>query len=132
MKFSLFSKLITSITAVVLATSAFAAGAAHKGTLEISDSVLVNGQQLSPGSYTVVWDGEGPDSNLHIMKGKKEVAAATCKVVSLDQKASQDAAELKTDSQGKELTAVRFAGQKYELDITGESSRAQMKGNTIK
>jgi hypothetical protein len=132
MKFSLSSKLITLMTAMLLATAAFAAGAAHKGTLEVSDKVLVNGKELPPGIYTIVWDGDGPDTNLHIMQGKKEVATAACKVHSLDQKASQDAAEITTDSAGRELTAVRFAGQKYQLDVTGGSSQAQMKGNSVK
>jgi hypothetical protein len=132
MKSSVFSNLMTLLAAVILAASAFAAGAAHKGTLEITDTVLVNGKQLLPGTYTVVWDGEGPDTSMHIMQGKKELATAACKVVTLDKKASQDAAESKTDSAGKELTAVRFSGQKYELDLTGESGQAQMKGNSVK
>jgi hypothetical protein len=130
MKFSLCSKLITLMTAMLLATSAFAAGAAHKGNLEVSDSILVNGKQIPPGTYTVVWNGDGSNASLHIMQGKKELAAAACKVVPLDQKASQDAAEVRTDSEGKSLTAVRFAGQKYQLDLTGEGNQAQMKGNS--
>jgi hypothetical protein len=130
MKFSLFSKLTVLITAIMLAGSAFAAGPAHKGTLEIADTVLINGKQLPPGVYTVVWDGEGPDTSMHIMKGKKEVATAGCKVVSLDQKASQDAAEVTTDAAGRELSAVRFAGQKYELDVTGTGSQAMK--NSVK
>jgi hypothetical protein len=132
MKSPLFSKCMTLTTAVVLGASAFAAGASHKGSLEVSDPVLVNGKQLTPGIYTVVWDGEGPDTSLHIMKGSKEIATAPCKVVALDQKASQDAAEVKTNSGSRELTAVRFSGQKYELDVAEDGSRAQMKGNSVK
>jgi hypothetical protein len=133
MKSPLLSKVMTFITAVLLAASAFAAGASHKGTLEVADSVLVNGKQIAPGSYTVVWDSDGPDTSLHIMKGNKEVATAPCKVVALDQKASQDAAEVKTSSEGRELSAVRFSGQKTQLDIAGETGTAQMKsGNSVK
>lgn len=133
MKSSLFSKFITLMAAVLLATGAYAAGAAHKGSLEVADSILVNGKQVPPGSYTVVWDGDGPDTSLHIMQGKKEIATAPCKVVALDQKASQDAAELKNSSAGRELTAVRFSGQRYQLDVAGEASQAGMKsGNSVK
>ncbi|HEY6307534.1 MAG TPA: hypothetical protein VI488_13865 [Candidatus Angelobacter sp.] len=132
MKSPLFSKLMTFMTAALLATGAFAAGVAHKGTLEVSNPVMVNGKQLPPGTYTIVWDGDGPDTSLHVMKGKTEVATAPCKVVALDQKASEDATEVKTSSAGRELSAVRFSGQKYQLDITGDSSRAQMKGNSVK
>lgn len=132
MKSPLFSRFMTLMTAVLLAASAFAAGASHKGTLEISDPVLVNGKQIAPGTYTVVWDGDGPDTSLHIMKGGKEVATAPCKVVALDQKASQDATEVKTNSGSRELSAVRFSGQKYELDVAQDASQAQMKGNSVK
>ena len=133
MKFSLFSKFMTLITALLLAAGAYAAGAAHKGSLQVSGPILVNGTQIPPGSYTVVWDGEGPDTSLHIMQGKKEVASAPCKVVALDQKASEDAKELKSSAAGKELTALRFSGQKYQLDVAGEPSQAEMKsGSTVK
>jgi Protein of unknown function (DUF2911) len=132
MKSPLFSRLMTFMTAALLATSAFAAGAAHKGTLEVSNPVMVNGKQLPPGNYTIVWDGDGPETSLHIMKGKTEVATAPCKVVALDRKASEDAAEVKTSSAGRELSAVRFSGQKYELDLAGDASQAQTKGNSVK
>lgn len=127
MKSPLSSKLMTLMTAMLLATSAFAAGAAHKGSLEVSDPILVNGKQLTAGNYAVVWEGDGPDATLHIMQGKKEIATAPCKVVVLDQKAPQDAAEVRTGSEGRELTAVRFSGQKYQLNLAGESDQAQMK-----
>jgi hypothetical protein len=133
MKSPLFSKLMTLMVALLLAGSAFAAGASHKGTLEVADPVLVNGKQIAPGSYTVVWDGDGPDTSLHIMKGGKEIATAPCKVVTLDQKASQDATEVKTNSGSRELSAVRFSGQKYQLDVAQDGTQAQMKsGNSVK
>jgi hypothetical protein len=132
MKSPLLSRFMTLITAVLLTASAFAAGASHKGTLEVADPVMVNGKQLAPGIYTVVWDSDGPQTSLHIMKGSKEVAAAPCKVVTLDQKASQDATEVKTGSDGRELSAVRFSGQKTELDIAGETGTAMKSGNAVK
>lgn len=133
MKSSLLSKFMTLMTAVLLATGAYAAGAAHKGSLEVSDPILVNGKQVPPGNYTVVWDGDGPDANLHIMHGKKEIATAPCKVVALDRKASEDAAEVKSGAAGKELSALRFSGQKYQLDVAGETSQAGMKsGSSVK
>ena len=131
MKPSLFSKIITLMTAMLLAAGAFAAGAAHKGNLQITNPIQVNGKQLPPGEYTIVWNGDGPETSLHIMQGKKEVATAPCKVVALDQKASQDAAETKNGPGGKELTAVRFSGQKYELDIAEGTSQAKS-GNSVK
>jgi hypothetical protein len=133
MKSSLFSKLITLMTTMLLSAGAFAAaGAAHKGTMEVSGPIMVNGKQLPPGTYTIRWDGDGPDTNLHVMQGKKEVAAAPCKVVFLDQKASRDEAETTKDSEGTQLTAVRFAGQKYELDLTGTTGQGQGKVRSVR
>lgn len=128
-----FSKFMMLMMAMLLAASAFAAGALHKGSLQVVDPILVNGKEIAPGNYTVVWEGEGPDTSMHIMQGKKEVATAPAKVVPLDQKASQDAAEVNTSSAGRELSAVRFSGQKYQLDLTGGAGEAQMRsGNSVK
>lgn len=132
MKSQQFSKFVTLMTAILLTMAAVAAGAAHKGTLQISDPVQVNGKQVPAGIYTVVWDGEGPETNLHIMQGKKEVGAAPCRVVALDRKASNDAAEVRTSDAGRELTAVRFSGQKYQLDLAGETSQEAKSGNAVK
>ncbi len=133
MKSAVFSKFMTLMTAVLLATGAYAAGAAHKGNLDVTNPIVVNGKQVPPGNYTVVWDGDGPEANLHIMQGKKEIAAAPCKVVALDRKASEDAAEVTSSAAGRELTALRFSGQKYQLQVSGETSQAGMKsGNSVK
>ncbi len=133
MKSSLFLKFMTFMTAALLAAGAYAAGATHKGSLEVTDPITVNGKQLPPGNYTVVWEGDGPQADLHIMKGKKEIASAPCKVVALDQKAPEDAAEVTTGTAGKELSALRFSGQKYELRVAGETSQAGMKsGDSVK
>jgi hypothetical protein len=132
MKFSVFSKVMTAMTAMLLATAAYAAaGAIHKGSLQVSEPIQVNGKQLPPGEYTVTWEGEGPDASLHILNGKKEVASAPCKVVVLDKKASRDATESKSSSTGsRELTGVRFSGQKYKLQIPDTTSRADIESGT--
>jgi hypothetical protein len=133
MKFSHSFKVMTLASALLLATGAFAAGAAHKGSFQVSDSIQVNGKQLQAGEYTVSWDGEGPAVNLHFMKGGKEVATAPATVVKLDQKASQDAAEVKGSASDRQLTALRFSGKTYELDLGTENSQAQGKtGDTVK
>ena len=134
MKFSHFFKLMALATVLVLASAAFAGGApAHKGNFQVNDPVQVNGKQLKAGEYTVTWDGEGPAVNLHFMLNGKEVATAPATVVQLEQKASQDAAEVKTTASDRQLSALRFSGKKYELDIGVESSQAQGKsGNSMK
>jgi hypothetical protein len=130
MKFPLFSRFLMLIVGGLLAAGAYAAGTSHKGNLHISDPVEVNGKHLTAGDYTVTWDGEGPDVTLHIAREHKEIAAAPAKVVSLNEKSSDDAALVMNNPSGKrDLTAVRFAGKAYELDLTGTS---QMSGDGVK
>ncbi len=128
MRFSLYSKVIVLTMAGLLATSAFAAGAAHKGSFKVTDPVAVNGKQLPAGDYTITWNGDGPDVTVNITQGSKVLATASGKVVALDQKSDQDAAEVRNSSSGsRELTAVRFSGKKYALEISGEAGHGQMK-----
>lgn len=130
MKSSLFFRFLILTVGVLLATSAFAAGVSHKGNLHISDPVEVNGKQLAAGDYTVTWDGEGPDVTLHIAREHKEIAAASAKVVNLNEKSSDDAAVVTNNPSGRrDLTGVRFAGKAYELDLTGAT---QMSGDGVK
>jgi hypothetical protein len=122
MKSLSFSKIMTLAIAALLATAAYAAGTAHKGNLRIVDPVQVNGKQLPAGDYTVTWEGDGPNADVHISKGKKEVASAPAKVVTLDQKADQDAAEISSAGGARELTAMRFGGNRYQIDVVSSGS----------
>lgn len=122
MKSSLFSKIMTLATATLLVAGAYAANPVHRGSLQIVDPVQLNGKELAPGNYIVTWQGEGPNVDLRISRGKKEVATAEAKLVQLDKKADQDAAEVNTSSGTRELTAMRFAGSKVELEVVGAGS----------
>lgn len=132
MKFSLFSKSLILTLALALATFAYAAGAVHKGSLHISDPVQVNGKQLPAGDYTVTWEGDGPSVNLHISRDRKELASASAKMVPLTQKVTDDAA-LVSNSQGqRELTAMRFSGKQFQLEISGDAGDTMKSGNSVK
>jgi hypothetical protein len=122
MKSLSFFKIMTLAITALLATAAYAAGAVHKGNLRIVDTVQVNGKQLPAGDYTVTWEGDGPNVDVHISKGKKEVASAPAKVVTLDQEADQDAVEVSSASGARELTAVRFGGKRYQIDVVSSAS----------
>lgn len=122
MKFSLFSKIMTLVTATLLVMGAYAASPVHKGNLQLVDTVQLNGTQLAPGDYTVTWQGEGPNVDLHVSKGKKEVATTEAKIVQLDKKAAEDAAEVNSANGTRELTAMRFAGSKLQLEVVSAGS----------
>jgi len=125
---SLLLRLTILAAAVALTLPAFAGGAAHSGYVSFGDPVQINGTQLPAGDYKVTWDGDGPNVSLHILRGSKEVATAPATVKQLDAKAGESAAETKTlGAGGRELTAIRFSGKTYELDLASNASQAEVK-----
>ena len=115
MKFS--KPLIVLFFALGLVTAAFAA---NKGNFQISDPVQVNGTTLPAGDYVAKWDGSGPTVQVSITRNGKTVATVPAKLVQLDQKASQDAAEIQNLAGGRrELTTLQFSGKKYSLQLAG-------------
>ena len=122
MKFS--AKVVTVLVALLLATSAFAAGDTHKGTLQVFDPVQVNGKQLPAGQYDVKWEGHGPNVQVSIERGKKVMATVPAHVVDLQDKAASDTSVVnKNDDGSRSLTQIRFGGKKYALSIGEESAQ---------
>jgi len=106
--------------ALLLSVSAFAS---NKGSLSLSDNVMLGTQTLKPGDYSVKWDGNGPDVQLNIMKGSKVVATTPARLVDVNQPFSDDAAVTTLNSDGsKSLTGLRLAGKKFAIDIGQESA----------
>ena len=114
--------------AVLLASSAFAS---NKGSLQVRESVEVNGQQLAPGAYQLRWDGTGSSVEVSFMQGKKEVAKAWAKVVALDKANDNDSVVVAHEGGKATVSELRFAGKKYALAI-GSSDKAEMSGSSNK
>ena len=113
MSVSKISKGLLLGLALLLATSVFAA---NKGTLQVSDSVTVNGKQLAAGDYTVKWEGAGPNVELNILKGKNVVATVPARMVDLERSPDRDSAVTAINSDGrKSLNEIRFSGEKICL-----------------
>jgi len=109
--------------ALLLATSVFAS---NKGDLQISDPVTVNGTKINPGEYTVKWDGNGPNVELNILRGKNVVATVPARMVDLDSTPSRNSAVTIVGSDGsKTLNEIRFSGKKYALAVGAESAKAE-------
>jgi hypothetical protein len=128
MKLNHLAKIVVLGLAVLLAASAFAS---NKGSLQVREAIEVNGQQLAPGEYQVRWDGTGPNVEVSIMQGKKEVAKTTAKVVALDKAYDYDAALIDHASGKATVSEVRFAGKKYVLAI-GATDKAEMSASSSK
>ncbi len=112
---------------VLLATGAFAAS---KGSLQVSAPVSVAGKQLPAGSYEVKWEGSGPNVELSILKGKNVVAKVPAHLVDLNRSPEDNAAVVRTSSDGsRELAQIRFSGRKQALEIGQESAASGSGGS---
>src|SRR5713101_1657769 len=122
MKASKISKGLLLGLALLLATSVFAA---NKGSLQVSDPVTVNGKQIAAGEYTVKWEGNGPNDELNILRGKNVVATVPALMFDIDQAPSRDSAVTVMNEDGhKALNEIRFSGKKYALAIGAETAKA--------
>ena len=128
MKLNQLAKTVVLGLAVLLAASAFAS---NKGSLQVREAIEVNGQRLAPGDYQLLWDGTGPNVEVSIMQGKKEVAKTSAKVIELDKASAYDAAVVEHASGKASVSQVRFAGKKYALAI-GATDKAEMNASSTK
>ncbi len=118
MKFANIFKGLVLGSALLLATSAFAAS---KGVLQLASPATVAGKQLPAGDYSLKWDGTGPSVQVEIMKGKNVVATVPAQVVNLAKPASYDSAVVNTASDGsRNLSQIRFSGKKFALEVSGD------------
>jgi hypothetical protein len=117
--------------ALLMTVSAFAASA-NKGSLQLMDSVTLNGKQLAAGEYSLQWDGSGNNVQLSVMQGKKLVVTTPAQLINLEKSPSNGAAIIKSNTDGtKALAEVRFGGKKYALAIGGDSAQPEP-GNSTK
>lgn len=124
MKISRLS-LIASGAALVFAASAFA-GNGNKGGLHLAETVTVEGKQLAPGNYKVEWEGNGPDVQLNIVRGKTMVATVPARLVPEPVAHQGDGYGSLAQADGsKTLTTVFFDGKKYNLEV-GQREGAKM------
>ena len=118
---NIFKSLLLGLT-VLAASSALAA---DKGSLTVFDSVTVGGQQLRPGSYKLQWEGNGPDVQLSILKGKSVMVTTPARLVERERPATNDATVTKTAANGGlTIDQIQFQGKKYALDLGASSTTA--------
>jgi hypothetical protein len=128
MKLNNLAKTVVLGLAVLLASSAFAS---NKGSLQVGEPLVVNGQQLAPGVYQLRWDGAGPNVEVSFLQNKKEVAKASAKVVELGRASDNDTAVVDHSSGKATISEVRFGGKKYAL-VIGPTEKAEMSEGSSK
>lgn len=119
MKWNSMAKFVVLGLAVLLATSAFAS---NKGTLTLQEAVQVNGTQLPAGEYQVRWEGTGSNVEVSFLKGKKEVAKASGKLVDLPKASGYDSSVVNHSGGTATLAEIRFANRKTAVAIGGEAA----------
>ncbi|HEV2730360.1 MAG TPA: hypothetical protein VGV15_10040 [Terriglobales bacterium] len=125
MKLSKISKSVLPGLALLLATGAFAANKANKGSFEVSEPVTVSGHQLAPGQYKLRWEGTGPDVEAMILSEGKLVETVPAHLIVLSQSERNNAiVSRKNDDGSRSLTQIDFAGKKYALAFGDESAAA--------
>ena|ERR1039457_4200324 len=106
--------------ALLLATSAFAT---EKGALTITDPITLGGTQLKAGTYTVQWDGNGPNVQLNILRGKSVVAVTPAHMVDTGRAPSVSGYSFTSAANGTpSLSEIRVHGKKYVLEIGGDAA----------
>lgn len=117
-------KLYTFIVlavALLLATSAFAS---NRGSIQFSQEVQIAGTRLSPGQYSLEWEGKGPQVELKVMRGGKVVATTPAQMVDLQTASVGDQTIVSKGADGtNSLSEIRFSGKKYALQIGSETAR---------
>ncbi len=122
----IFRSLLLGL-AVLAASSALAA---DKGSLTVFHPATVGGQQLQPGSYKLQWEGNGPDIQLSILKGKSVVVTTPARIVTRDRPAPDNATATKSNADGSlTISQIQLHGKKFALDLGGEPAQTASAGD---
>jgi len=89
------------------------------GKLQLNDSVRIGTTQLTPGNYTVEWNGAGPVVKVNFLENHKIVANSTARIIDLKKPATEDAYVLKPVKNAKAQTIeeIDFANRTQALRI---------------
>jgi uncharacterized membrane protein len=119
------SKWFKSSLLMVTLLVAAAAFGADKGPLRVLDPVSVSGKQLPAGEYTVKWEGNGPNVQATILKGKTVVATTPARLVDLSSQSPSNASVTRSNPDGsRSLAQIQFGGKKYALSIGADDTQA--------
>jgi hypothetical protein len=117
-----FGKYVAIVAVLVsLSLSAFAKEK-NETHVTLSGKVQVGSTELQPGDYKLQWDGNGPDVQVKIVKGKDVVATVPAKLRQGPR--GMDAVTISGDDNGKKLEEVDFAGGRQSL-VFGEAMATQ-------
>jgi len=128
------SKVVTTVLgAALLLASAAVAGQNNETNITIADKVTVEGKTIEPGKYQVEWNGNGPNVQVTVAKGKQQVASFPARLT--EQQTSNAASAYSTASAAdgtKSLTAIYVGGKKYILEVDQTSANREAASTSAK
>jgi hypothetical protein len=119
--------------AALLFSSGALAGETNKGTLQLTDKVVVEGKPLNSGRYTVEWDGSGPAVQVTLLQGKQTVATFPARLTEQAAPNSQNAYGTIAEPDGsRSLTAIYPGGKRFALQLDQNAASQQSGANQSK
>jgi len=110
----------------LLLASATLAGESNKGTLQLYESVSVEGKTLNPGKYTITWDGSGPNVQVTVTQGKQTVATFPAHLTEQAARNNENAYASNADTTGaRTLTAIYPDGKRFSIELDSKSAAQQ-------
>jgi len=129
------SRIAITLVGAALLCSASVFAAETKGALNLDENVTVDGTPVKAGHYKVQWDGNGPDVQATILKGKDTVATFPARVTEQPTPTYANAyGSTEQPNGGRALTAIYFGGKHYALEVqpNGQQTSQQTTPNPSK
>jgi hypothetical protein len=121
---------VAILGAALLCVSGAFAGSTNKGTLNLTEKVTVDGKTLDAGNYKVEWNGDGPNVQVSLLRGKQTVATFPAQVSEgATQNPSSAYGAVQSPDGSRSLTAIYIGGKRTVLQIGQNSSSAQQSSN---
>lgn len=113
-----------AIAAVIVLSMSLNSFAKDKNETRVtfSEKVQVGSTEVKPGDYKLQWDGNGPDVQVKVVKGKDVVATVPAKLLANTSKQGGDAIQTRANANEKQLEQVDFAGGRQSL-VFGEATQ---------
>jgi hypothetical protein len=112
---------VVAVLASGLSLSAFAKDK-NETKVTFTNAVQVGSTQLQPGDYKLQWDGNGPDVQVKVVKGKNVVATVPATLVENKVSLGNDSVTTGSNDNSKTLDEVDFNGGRQSLKFNGNAA----------
>ena len=113
---------------LLLASAAFAG---EKASVNLYETVKVNGKTIPAGNYRVSWEGTGSNVQVSIAKGKETIATVPAQLEATNTAPDSSGYSTRKEGDGsKSITTVFFAGKKYTLNLDQQAASAAQAATT--